>query len=167
MQNKLGIFIIVAIQLACFALLWNQITTQQEYVSLPISQATTPGAPATAAVGVTRQAAESMLRDTIQTVLKQELAPYRQVVTSSEEKQKMAEIDAIKEKSPANIQAFNEAKTIISSAIAQGKWSNEDNMAIAQQAIHLTDEQHNKLLDSVLSAINRKEIKIDDALPIF
>ena len=93
MQNKMGISIIVAIQLACFALLWNQITTQQEYISLPISQATTPGAPVTAVVGVTRQAAESMLRDTIQTVLTQELKSYRQVTTASEEKQKTAAID--------------------------------------------------------------------------
>ena len=165
MQNKMGISIIVAIQLACFALLWNQITTQQEYISLPISQATTPGASATTAVGVTRQAAESMLRDTIQTVLKQELAPYRQVATAPAEKQKTAATETVKENSPASIEAFNRATTVVNGAVAQGKWTIEDNMALSSTTQHLTDSQRRKILDEIGNAVNRQELKIDGPLP--
>ncbi len=165
----ISLFIVVTIQIAGFTLLWNKMAVQQEYVYLPTGNnpgvnAGTQTTPVVAAIKLTD---ESMLREIIQSVLKQELASYaRQLNTAPQSMQNIPnDLPDVKENSPTNIQALNESTNIVSGAIAQGKWTREDNVALMSHVHQLTRSQRYKIMDEIGQAINRQELKIEDAPP--
>ena len=168
----IGLSIVIVIQIAGFALLWNEITSQQQYIYLPTenSRGTTAGTQTNPIVAVTKFPTESVLRETIQSVLKQELTPYaHQLAAAPETTQKISPVDSpdVKENSPANIQALNEATNVINGAIARGKWTREDYMLLVPHIHQLTLSQHSKLTEQMVQAINRQELKMDGSAPAF
>jgi hypothetical protein len=175
MENKkhipsylIGSLIVVAIQIAGFALLWDKIATQQEYIYLPatVSEGTT-GAQTAAPIIIGRPPDEKLFRDMIQSVLKEELASYKhQLVENRPGQKNIPPHSDVKENSPANIRAFNEATTTVETALAAGTWTQEDNMKMMQQAQQLTPAQKMRILNDIANAINRQELH-PQTLPLF
>lgn len=110
---------------------------------------------------------EKLFRDMIQSVLRDELKPYEHQVAQNGSGQKytLPHSDVV-ENSPANTQALSEASTVVSTAIATGTWTQDDNAKLAMQSRQLTSNQRLKLLRDVLSAVNRQELR-PEAPPIF
>jgi hypothetical protein len=165
-----GLFIVVIVQVAGFALLWNEITAQRQDIYLPTlnSQTATVRDRTNSVAAVTRLPSEVVLHDTIQSTLKQELGPYmRQLAAATETMQKvsMPEPPGVMENSPENTQAFNRITNIVSTALARGKWLNSDNLAALPYASGLTESQKTKILEKVMGAINRQELDINEAAP--
>jgi hypothetical protein len=165
----IGLSIVIAIQIAGFALLWNEITSQQQYIYLPTEnkQGASTGTQTNPVVAITKFPTESVLREPIQSVLKQELTPYvRQLAAAPEVTQKTSSTEppGVKENSPANIQAFNESTNVVDGAIAQGKWTREDNIALMQYVPYLTHSQRITIMEKIGQAINGQELKME-AIP--
>ncbi len=163
------LLIVVTMQMIGFALLWNAVTSQQQYIYLPTqnNQDTTAGAQTNTVVAVTKFPTESVLRETIQSVLKQELASYaRQLTASPEARQNTsANTPDVKENSPENAQAFTEATTTVGTAIAQGKWTRAYSLSLQRINPHLTHDQRRKILENIADAINRQELSLEDTIP--
>jgi hypothetical protein len=155
MFSKIGLTILLVAQIVCFTLLWNKKEIQPEYLSIPVSEATVPGTPVTATM--TRQAIESLLRDAVKMALKQEMSAYNQATQS-------AASNMEKEKSPANLQAFNEASAIVNNAISQGIWTHDDAMAFRQKNQELTMEQQKKNMLALNIAINNQQVKLEGGI---
>jgi hypothetical protein len=168
--SPIGLLIVIAIQIVGFALLWNEITSQQQYIYLPTenSRGTTAGAQTNPVVAVTKFPTESVLRETIQSVLKQELTPYaRQLAAAPQAQQNPPPIDppGVKENSTENIQAFNDSLNIVDSAIARGKWIRDDTAAILPYSQRLTHSQRKQIMEKMGQAINGQELKLEDMPP--
>lgn len=147
----------------------DQSVSQPQVVYIPTdkSDPATAAAPTVPTIAV-KLPDEKILRDMIQSALKQELGPYvRQFAATSEPSQKVASVDppGVKENSPANAQAWAEASNIVSVAIARGAWTREDNVALIPHVPQLTQSQRYKIMDEVGQAINRQELKIEDVPP--
>lgn len=172
MDNKktysvLGLLIVVAIQLAGFALLWNKMAAQPEYVYLPSPTNSGAEAQAPAPIIIGKPTDEKLFRGMIQSVLKEELASYKhQLVENRPGQKNIPPHSDVKENSPANIRAFNEATTTVETALAAGTWTQEDNLKMMQQAQQLTPAQKMKILNDIASAINRQELH-PKTLPLF
>lgn len=179
MENKktstpyvVGLLIVVAIQIAGFALLWNEITSQQQYVYLPTqnNQETKAGTPTNQIVAVTKFPTEAVLHDAIQSALKQELGPYvRQLATAPEAAQKITIADSsnVKENSPENAQTFSRAVSMVEAAIASGEWTNDDLQEIAPQLSNLSDAQRIQIIEKLMNAINNQQLKVHAGMPVF
>jgi ABC-type transporter Mla subunit MlaD len=165
-----GLLIVAAIQLVGFALLWDKTTTQPEYVYLPAANNDQPaiaGVPPTIAIDKTL--IENTLREAIQSALKQELAPYaRQLTATSDAPPKTLPADSpgVKENSPENSQALTAVTSIVSHAIAQGKWTTTDFAALLPHAHQLTSEQRYKIMDEIADAVNRQELELETPFPL-
>lgn len=165
-----GLLIVVVIQIAGFALLWNEIISQQQYIYLPTqnNQDTKAGTPTNQVVAVTKFPTEAVLHDAIQSALKQELGPYvHQLATAPEVAQKPIPADppGVKENSPENLQALNAAMGVVQTAISRGAWTSEDNMALFTVTTGLTAAQRYKIMDEIGRAINHQELKIEAPPP--
>jgi hypothetical protein len=169
----IGLLIVVAIQISGFALLWKKIVAGPEYIYLSAAS-NTAGYPTetnvgmTPSVGIDKTAVENILRETVQSVLKQELREYLSQAVSRTEttsKQTSADPTGVKENSPANAQASAWASNIVSAAIARGVWTREDNVTLIPHVSQLTQSQRYQIMDEIGQAINRQELKIEDAPP--
>jgi hypothetical protein len=169
----IGLSIVIVIQIAGFTLLWNEITSQQQYIYLPTenSQATTAGTPTNQIVAVTKFPTEAVLRDAIQSTLKQELGPYlRQLATAPEAIKKSIPADppSVKENSPENLQAYEKVRNIVDIAIARGVWSMEDTLAASGASAIITENQRIELMNKIGNAITNQTMKLDpNAPPVF
>ncbi len=170
-KRNIGLLIVTAIQIVGFALLWNKIAERQEYVYLPVenNQGVSAGTPATPVVAAIRLTDESTLRQIIQSVLKQELASYtHQLAATPETMQMTFPVDPpnVKENSPANVAALNESSNVVNSAIAQRKWTLHDATALQPHVHQLTLPQRTKLMDEIVTAINRQELVLEAPVPL-
>lgn len=168
--RRIGPVIFIAIQIGGFALLWGKDTPPPEYVYLPATadKTATGTAPVSAPVVVVSPPDEKALRQIIQTVLEQELVPYaRQLAAAPGVAQGITTANPpdVKENSPENIQAINEATNAVSASIAQGAWTDEANMRVLGAAKYLTEQQRTKIMEDIINAINRKEMKLEGAVP--
>lgn len=164
-----SLFIVIAVQIGGFALLWSKDAPPPEYVYLPATaDKTAANSVVNTPVVVVSPPDEQALRKIIQVVLEQELAPYaRQLVAAPEASKKMvpAGPPSVKENSPENNQALNAASNIVQGAMARGAWTNEDNMALLSMASGLTPDQRYRIMDEIGDAINRQELKIEAPPP--
>jgi hypothetical protein len=164
-----GLSVVIAVQIGGFALIWSKNAPPPEYVYLPATtDKTTADSPVNTPIVVVSPPDEKALRQIIQAVLEQELAPYaRQLVAAPEASKKMvpAGPPSVKENSPENIQALNAASNIVQGAMARGAWTNEDNMALFSMASGLTPDQRYRIMDGIGGAINRQELKIEAPPP--
>jgi hypothetical protein len=158
------LFIVIAVQIGGFALLWSKDVLPPEYVYLPaMADKTAAASAAISPVVVVSPPDEEALRKIIQVVLEQELAPYsRSAVAMSPTG------PIVKENSPENIQAYTEASTFLDSALASGRWTADMNFEMQAYSRNLTPEQHDRLLDKAGQAIMNKQITIEgNDFPIF
>lgn len=165
----IGLIVVIAIQVAGFALLWEKIVAQQEYVYLSAenSQGATAGAQTTPVVAAIRLPDEGVLRETIQSVLHQELTPYlRQLAVLPETaKTPVVESPGVAANSPANMQALNDTNNIVSGAIARGVWTNENSLALIKKAGRLTRSQREEIMLKIADAVNRQELTLKAVPP--
>jgi len=168
-----GSLIVVAIQIAGFALLLNKMAAGVEYIYLPTvpNTAVSPAEPRVApSVGIDKAVVENIFREVIQSALKQEIAPYVRQLTAAfntPPKALPADPSGVKENSPANEQAFSEAMNIAGSAIAKGKWTEADVLALQLHKNNLTSDQRTQLMEKIGNAINNQELKMEGIGPIF
>lgn len=161
----IGLFIISAVQIGGFALLWGKDTSPPEYVYLPAtadkSAAVTP---VNTPVVVVSPPDEKALRGIIQAVLQQELNNYlsHQSTMSNNGLSTIKNPPTVIENSPQNIQAYNETSVIIDNAIMGGMWDRTTNDALLPYIAHLTPAQRIQLLEKIGDAINRQELKVKD-----
>lgn len=167
----LGWFSLAAIQMLGFYLLWDKISTPQAYVYMPAagSSETIAGTP-TSPVTVTQFPTESALRETAKAVLKQELDPYlRQLAAAPEAsiKHKAAPVDFphVKENSPENLQAAQQANSIIDLALAKKVWTEQDSLALLRYVFNLTSAQRAQLAQKLYGPINRQELQVTGSIP--
>jgi hypothetical protein len=166
----IGFLIVITIQMAGFALLWNKIAAQPEYVYLPatVSEGTT-GVQTPSPVVVVSPPDEKALREIIKTVLEQELAAYAvcNSPNSSNKKEKPSQVSltGIKENSPENLQAFEKIKNIVDSAIAKGKWTMGDTVAASAYSRSITENQRIELTDKIGNAINSQTMELSPESP--
>jgi hypothetical protein len=165
----IGLSIVIAIQIVGFALLWNEITSQQQYIYLPTEnkQGATTGTQTNPVVAVTRFPTESVLRETIRSVLKQEMSAYAHKLAAAP----CVELKAVtdnKENLEANAQAFEKLSNIVDVAIARGQWTMEDTTAASTYSASITENQRRDLMEKVGGAVNGQTMKLSpDAPPVF
>ena len=166
-----GLFIIIVVQIGGFALLWSKDALPPEYVYLPTTaDKTVTDSPVNTPVVVVAPPDEKALREIIQTVLEQELAPYTQrFTTASNTTQKIIPVDplGVKENSPENVQAFTNISNIVDSALAKGEWTNADSAALIPSISNLSPSQRIYFADKVTRAINNQEFKLENFGPSF
>lgn len=166
-----SLFIVIAVQIGGFALLWSKDAPPPEYVYLPATaDRTAADLPVNTPVVVVSPPDEKALREIIQAVLKQELASYAQQNASTSSsaapmRSPPTKLADVKENTPANIQALTESTSITQSAIASGEWTEKDALALTLVARHLSMEQRLKIMNELATAVNRQELKLEAALP--
>jgi hypothetical protein len=167
----IGLFIIVAVQIGGFVLLWSKDAPLPEYVYLSATADKTAAASAAISpVVVVSPPDEKALREMIQTVLEQELSAYtRQLIAAPGTIQKVIPSNPpnVKEHSEENSIALTQINSIVSVALARGKWLPSDNIAALTYAHQLTDAQKFKIMDEVMGAVNRQELDIRESAPAF
>ncbi|NOT58228.1 MAG: hypothetical protein HOP18_26795 [Deltaproteobacteria bacterium] len=67
--------------------------------------------------------------------------------------------------SPENQVAYQGASAVVRTAIAAKRWTDEDRQALNDALSQLTKEQYQELMELLLPAINRGEIKVETAGP--
>lgn len=163
-----GLFIIIAVQIAGFALLWSKDAPPSEYVYLPATaDKTSNTSPTSAPVVVVSPPDEKALRKIIQAVLEQELTSYvRRSNTVSTTTQKLQKRQEIEEGSAINTQAWLGAVNVVETALARGTWAHSDNISILPFLPELTEAQRQKLHEKISGAIHQQLLRTDD-IPIF
>ncbi len=170
-SDIISLFVIIAVQIGGFALLWSKDASPPEYVYLPATtDKTTTGSPTNSPVVVVSPPDEKALRKVIQAVLEQELTAYivrnSPYLSNKKEKSNQVRLTGVEENSAENMQAYTTASSVVQNAIAAGTWTPEDNAKMALQARQLTSAQRDKFLTDIANAINRQELK-PQILPLF
>jgi hypothetical protein len=165
-----GLFIVIAVQIGGFALLWSKDALPPEYVYLPTTaDKTVTDSPVNTPVVVVAPPDEKALRRIIQAVLEQELATYaRESTSASGTPPAIVQTNSAgaKENSSENIQAMTSVTSVISNAVAQGKWTATDYAAILPHIDQLTSEQRYKIMNEMANAINRQELELEIPFPL-
>jgi hypothetical protein len=66
-----------------------------------------------------------------------------------------------------NRDAFDSAYDIVENALAVGRWTDDDGHNFRHAMASLTSKQHQELLEFLLPAVNRGEIKVETIGPLF
>jgi hypothetical protein len=66
-----------------------------------------------------------------------------------------------------NREAFDSAYDIVGNALAAGRWTDDDVHNFRHALASLTGKQHQELLEFLLPAVNRGEIKVETVGPLF
>ena len=67
---------------------------------------------------------------------------------------------------PENINAYREAQDLVSFAINEGVWTDEDVHELRSALPHLTTEQRTEVLQTIIPAINAGEIVVESSGPL-
>ena len=143
----------------------NQLTSESQIVYVPTTgNKSAPGSTAVSTVAV-KLPDERLLRDMIQTVLREELAPYLQhTVATQPEKSEMVDP---KEGTPENVQAMNQAMGVIDNALASGQWTNQSSMQLLLYVPQLTRAQRAQLQSKLSQMVNGQELSLQTGIPAF
>ena len=68
---------------------------------------------------------------------------------------------------PENKAAYQSASSAVRTALAAKRWTDEDAHTLRVSMGQLTREQHEELMELLLPAINRGEIKVETSGPLF
>lgn len=164
------LLIFTAVQIGGFFLLWAKTTDRPEYVHVSNNHNESIPTEGNNASHITaiRILDENTFRETVRSILKQELSTYLdQLAIASEKSQKIiaSQSQYIVENSTTNVQAWNESTNIVDGSLAQGVWTKENSMALIQYADQLTPSQRIKIMEKIAGAVNRQELKIEDFPP--
>lgn len=152
-----SLFIVIAVQIGGFALLWSKDAPPPKYVYLPATadKTTTDSAVNTPLV-IVSPPDEKALREIIQIVLKQELSGYIQTVGTT--KTATRNEDQVQENTPANAEANTQVSTLIDSAISKQVWTHEDTARLAPYSGQLSMAQREMLLRKIAEAVNNQQL---------
>lgn len=109
---------------------------------------------------VTQQSLTKIIRDE----LRQALAQW---TPDSQQARAQEIVSAQLRNSPENRAAYQSASDIVRTAVAAKRWTEEDRQTFREAMGHLTKEQHMELMELLLPAINRGEITVETAGPLF
>lgn len=146
----------------------NQPATPSQVVYVPAADksASASTSATTAPTIAVRLPDEKLLRDMIQSVLKEELTPYKhQLATAGSAQKYTSPHSDVKENSPANTQALTDALSIVDSALANGTWTQQDAIDLISYANQLTPDQRQKIMEDIANAVNHQELKLKAGVP--
>lgn len=158
---------VLVIQIVGFVVLWMKIpaATSNTAVTVPTTPMIDPNSVKFAATIPQSQ----VLRQAIDSVLKQALAPYLTRLAAAQRKrleQTQIETTAMPPPGgPANMQAARRSSEIVDRALASGVWTDSDSSALLRIAPQLSENQRVGLLDKIFGAINSQELKPVGSLP--
>ena len=68
---------------------------------------------------------------------------------------------------PENQAAYQNASSVVRTALAAKRWTDEDAHTLRETMGQLTREQHEELMELLLPAINRGELAVETVGPLF
>lgn len=158
---------VILVQIVGFVVLWMKIPAATSNATRVVS--TVPVIDPNSVKFATKIPQNRILRQAIDSVLKQELAPYlTQLAAAQRVRLKQTQVEATampRPGGPANIQAARQSSEIVDRALASGVWTDSDSSALLRVAPLLSENQRVGLLDKIFGAINNQELKPVGSLP--
>ena len=158
---------IIVVQIVGFVALWMRIPDAPSVTrgSVPVIPRANPSSAEFSA----RIPQDRVLRQAIDSVLKQELAPYLAKLAAAPPAQ-LAPIETTEAGLPPRdsaprMQAARQSREIVDRALASGVWTDADSSALLQVAPMLSERQREALLNKIFGAINNQEMKPVGSLP--
>jgi hypothetical protein len=112
--------------------------------------------------------AETVLRQDLHRLLREELRDVLAAVGTGEERGQEEQAEAEEEQqSQENREAFDTAYDIVGNALAIGRWTNDDGHSFRHALTSLTGKQQQEILELLIPAVNRGEIKVETVGPLF
>ncbi len=167
-QYKLLLLTVILGQIAGFAVLWMKIPEPHATVKTAVVAPAIPSVDPNSIAFATKVPQEQILRDTIDSVLKQELAPYLAQATAAHARaaqQVQLGVSGRQPASAASVQAAQQCNAVVDRALASGVWTDADSGALLRAAPQLSEAQRVALLDKIFGAINQQELKPVGSLP--
>lgn len=167
-QFKILLIAVILVQITGFAVLWMKIPQPGGPMVKAADKVAPPAVDPSSVKFAAEIPQEEVLRQAVDSVLKQELAPY--VAQLSGEKSGLPQ-DAgqaagyPRRPSAASIQAAQQSNSVVDQAIASGVWTNDDSAALLRAEPRLSEAQRVELLEKIFGAINRQELKPVGSLP--
>lgn len=108
---------------------------------------------------------DKILRDMIQTVLKQELDPYLHQIASNRTPEVVPNAVQVKSNTSANREALEQSTIIVDSAIATGSMTSQQSAELGAYANQLTMEQRAQLMEKIGRAVNEQRLDLRGSIP--
>lgn len=108
---------------------------------------------------------EKILRDMIQTVLKQELDPYLHQIASNRTPEVVPNAVQVKSNTSVNREALEQSTIIVDSAIATGSMTSQQSAELGAYANRLTMEQRAQLMEKIGRAVNEQRLDLQGSIP--
>lgn len=116
----------------------------------------------------TAQASDAMTPVSLTTIVRQELQQALAEWSPEAQQARAQEIANAKLRdTPENKAAYQSASSVVRTAVAAKRWTDEDAQTLRETMGQLTKEQHEELMELLLSAINRGEVKVQTTGPLF
>ncbi len=169
-QFKILLVAVILVQITGFAVLWMKIpppaTAAPKIASS--SKVIVPAVDPNSIMFAAKIPQEEVLRQAVDSVLKQELAPY--LAKLAEAKNTLPQgnfqpTEGSRRPSAASIQAAQQSNIVVDQAIASGVWTNDDSSALLRNASKLSEAQRVELLEKIFGAINSQQLKPVGSLP--
>lgn len=167
-QFRLLLIGIILIQIGGFVVLWMKIPETTPAAPTHLAQPPLPVIDPATAIAAMKPPDEQLLRESIRTILKDELQTY--LHQTREEKPRLAASGGGATVRPrprieASPQVAQQAHAIVDRALAAGVWTDTDNNALLKLAPQLSEAQRVELLEKIFGAINRQQLKATGSLP--
>jgi hypothetical protein len=111
---------------------------------------------------------ETVLRQEVNRLLREELRDVLAAVDTGEAQAQGEEVEAEEtEQTQENKEAFDTAYDIVGNALTVGRWTDDDGHGFRHALTSLTGKQQEELLELLIPAVNRGEIKVETVGPLF
>jgi hypothetical protein len=111
---------------------------------------------------------ETVLRQEVNRLLREELRDVLAAVGAGEAQAQGEEVEAEEtEQTQENKEAFDTAYDIVGNALTVGRWTDDDGHSFRHALTSLTGKQQEELLELLIPAVNRGEIKVETVGPLF
>lgn len=165
---RLLLISILLIQIIGFMFLWTKISESQQVVApTPIVPIIDPES----TIAAMKPPNEELLRESIQTILKDEIQAYLRQVREEKSRSDTATASTAtpaarpRLRAKVNPQVTLESHAIVDRALAAGVWTDNDNNALLRLSPQMSEAQRVELLEKLFGAINQKQLKAVGALP--
>jgi hypothetical protein len=114
------------------------------------------------------QANEDVSRQTLAQIIREELQ-LALAKGNPEREQARAQEIAIAQalNSPENREAYQSAADVVRTALAAGRWTDENARTFRDAFVHLTNDQRTEVMQTLAPAINRGEVVVETSGPLF
>jgi hypothetical protein len=117
---------------------------------------------------VTTLPGETVLRQEVNRLLREELREVLAAVGTGEAQTQEEKVEAeATVQTQENKEAFDTAYDIVGNALAVGRWTDDDGNSFRHALTSLTGTQQKELLELLIPAVNRGEIKVEANGPLF